>query len=66
MGSPFPDHIFSAGYGVHSRKESLTLYAGKMSLHDGTVIQPNIDLELTKARHFVLVISIPSFSKYKY
>jgi outer membrane receptor protein involved in Fe transport len=49
-----PKHIFSAGFGVHSRKESMTLYTGKLTLHDGAVIQPNKDLELTKARHYVL------------
>jgi outer membrane receptor protein involved in Fe transport len=49
-----PRHIFSAGFGIHSRKESMTLYTGKLTLHDGAVIQPNKDLELTKARHYVL------------
>ncbi|OQX98469.1 MAG: hypothetical protein B6I20_11005, partial [Bacteroidetes bacterium 4572_117] len=42
------------GFGVHSRKESLTLYTGTMTLHDGTKIHPNINLELTKAQHYVL------------
>ena len=51
---PWPKHIFSAGFGVHSRKESMTLYSGRLTLHDGTVIQPNKDLELAKARHYVL------------
>ena len=49
-----PRHILSAGFGVHSRKESMTLYSGKLTLFDGAVIQPNIDLELSKAQHFVL------------
>ena len=49
-----PKHILSAGFGVHSRKESMTLYTGKMTLHDGAVIQPNKKLELTKARHYVM------------
>lgn len=49
-----PRHIFSAGFGVHSRKESMTLYTGMMTLHDGAVIQPNLDLELSKARHYIL------------
>ncbi len=49
-----PRHIFSAGFGIHSRKESMTLYLGRMTLHDGAVIQPNRDLELAKARHYVL------------
>jgi hypothetical protein len=50
----FPRHILSAGFGVHSRKESMTLYTGMMTLHDGAVIQPNLDLELSKARHYIL------------
>jgi len=49
-----PRHTISAGFGVHSRKESLTLYLGKMTLHDGEVIQPNRDLDLAKARHYVI------------
>jgi hypothetical protein len=49
-----PRHLFSAGFGVHSRKESMTLYTGMMTLHDGDVIQPNMDLELSKARHYIL------------
>jgi hypothetical protein len=47
-------HTLSAGFGVHSRKESMTLYTGEYTLWDGTVINPNLDLELSKARHFVL------------
>jgi hypothetical protein len=39
---------------VHSRKESMTLYTGMKTLHDGAVIQPNLDLELSKARHYIL------------
>jgi len=50
----YPRHILSAGFGVHSRKESMTLYTGKLTLHDGEIIQPNKDLELTKARHYVI------------
>jgi len=49
-----PRHIFSAGFGVHSKKESMTLYTGMLTLHDGVVIQPNMDLELSKARHYIL------------
>jgi hypothetical protein len=49
-----PRHIFSAGFGIHSRKESLTLYSGNFTTHDGEVIHPNQDLELAKARHYVI------------
>ncbi len=47
-------HTLAAGAGIHSRKESMTLYTGELTLHDGTVISPNRDLELSKARHYVL------------
>jgi hypothetical protein len=47
-------HNLSAGYGIHSRKESITLYTGQKTLHDGEIIQPNINLELTKSMHYVL------------
>jgi len=49
-----PRHTLSAGFGIHSRKESMTLYTGEFTTHDGTVITPNMDLELSKARHYVL------------
>jgi len=49
-----PRHILSAGFGIHSRKESMTLYTGEKTLFDGAVIQPNINLELSKAQHYVL------------
>jgi hypothetical protein len=49
-----PRHILSAGFGIHSRKESMTLYSGNFTTHDGEVIHPNKDLELAKARHYVL------------
>jgi len=49
-----PRHILSAGFGIHSRKESMTLYTGEYKLPDGSVIYPNMDLELSKARHYVL------------
>lgn len=49
-----PRHSLSAGFGIHSRKESLTLYTGDFTTYDGSVINPNMDLELSKARHYVL------------
>jgi len=49
-----PRHTLSAGFGVHSRKESMTLYTGEFTTHDDVVITPNMDLELSKARHYVL------------
>lgn len=49
-----PKHILSAGFGIHSRKESLTLYSGNFTTHDGAIIHPNQDLELAKAKHYVI------------
>ncbi len=49
-----PAHQISAGFGVHSRRESLTLYTGEMTLHDGERVQINLDLGLAKAQHFIL------------
>ncbi len=49
-----PRHTLSAGFGIHSRKESMTLYAGRKYLSDESYLIPNLDLELSKARHYVL------------
>lgn len=49
-----PKHSISAGYGVHSRKESLSLYTGTKTLHDGEEIHPNRDLEITKSQHYIV------------
>jgi len=49
-----PGHTLSAGFGIHSRKESMTLYTGLRELPDGTTASLNFDLELSKARHYVL------------
>jgi hypothetical protein len=49
-----PRHNFSAGFGIHSRRESMTLYTGELTLHDGEKVQINRNLELSKARHYVL------------
>ena len=51
---PAPRHRISAAFGIHSRKECLTLYMGERTLGDGTTVQPNLDLELSKAQHYVL------------
>jgi hypothetical protein len=41
-----PKHNLSAGFGIHSRRESFTLYTGEKTLHDGKKVQINKDLEL--------------------
>jgi hypothetical protein len=49
-----PKHNLSAGFGIHSRRESFTLYSGEKTLHDGEKVQINKDLELAKAQHYIL------------
>ena len=43
----------NAGYGMHSKMESIHNYFVKLELEDGSVIEPNKDLGLLKAHHFV-------------
>lgn len=43
-----------AGYGLHSRIESLEYYLGNFINDDGSVTDHNRDLGLTKSRHYVL------------
>lgn len=42
------------GYGSHSNMESIHHYFAKVEQEDGSVIEPNKDLDLLKAHHFVL------------
>ncbi|WP_316790072.1 TonB-dependent receptor [Pedobacter frigoris] len=44
----------SAGYGKHSTMESIHHYYTQVKLPDGSNIEPNKDLDLLKAHHFVL------------
>ena len=45
---------FNAGYGKHSTMESVHNYFAKVKAADGTVSEPNKNLDLLKADHFVL------------
>lgn len=47
-------NTLSAGYGKHSNMESIHNYFAKVEQEDGSVIEPNKDLDLLKAHHFVL------------
>ena len=49
-----PRQSISAGFGMHSRIESLEYYLGRLVLPDGSSSQPNRELAFTKARHYVL------------
>jgi hypothetical protein len=42
------------GFGIHSRHESMAVYFGRQPLADGTFSQANKNLELAKARHYVI------------
>ncbi|MCB0840988.1 MAG: TonB-dependent receptor, partial [Bacteroidetes bacterium] len=44
----------SAGFGIHSRRDGLSLYLARKEESDGSFIQPNRNLDFTKAMHFVL------------
>lgn len=44
----------SAGYGKHSTMESIHHYYTQVKLADGNNVEPNKDLDLLKAHHFVL------------
>ena len=46
--------ILRLGYGKHSTMESIHHYFAKVQLPDGTTSEPNRDLGLLKADHFVL------------
>lgn len=45
---------FNVGLGIHSKLEPVSTYLAKQYNEDGTSFQPNKDLELTKAAHFVV------------
>jgi hypothetical protein len=45
---------FNAGIGIHSKLEPVSTYLAKRYDDNGNYTQPNKDLELTKAAHFIL------------
>ena len=49
-----PRQSLTAGFGVHSRLESLEYYLANHIGNDGTSVQHNRDLGFSKARHYVL------------
>lgn len=49
-----PTSSFSAGYGKHSTMESVHNYFAKVKQPDGSVTEPNKNLNLLKADHFVM------------
>ncbi len=49
-----PSSAIHLGYGKHSNMESIHHYFAKVEQADGSVTEPNRDLDLLKAHHFVL------------
>lgn len=49
-----PNQSLSAGFGIHSKLETLTNYFTEVIEEDDAISYPNKDLELSKARHYVL------------
>jgi hypothetical protein len=49
-----PNQTLTAGSGLHSRLEPISMYTAFYTAPDGTVSRPNRDLDLTKAWHNVL------------
>lgn len=47
-------NTLSAGYGLHSTMESIHHYYAKVEQEDGSITEPNKDLDLLKAHHFVV------------
>jgi hypothetical protein len=49
-----PTSSIQAGYGKHSTMESAHNYFAKVEREDGNIVEPNRNLDLLKAHHFVL------------
>jgi hypothetical protein len=49
-----PSKSIGAGFGIHSRNESMAVYYAQQPLANGTFSQANKNLDLTKSRHFIL------------
>ena len=48
-----PNHIFSAGIGLHSRVEPMGIYLVNRMRPDNSIYQPHRDLDLMQSWHFV-------------
>jgi hypothetical protein len=49
-----PGHVLTGGVGVHSRAETPAVYLAQRVTSTGEFVQPNLNLGLTRARHYVL------------
>jgi hypothetical protein len=49
-----PKHAFSIGYGKHSQTEEISLYLTDVTVSPEISVQPNKQLDFSRANHFVL------------
>jgi hypothetical protein len=49
-----PNQSITAGFGIHSKIGTLSSYMAQQNLEDGSVSTPNRNLDLAKARHYVI------------
>lgn len=49
-----PNQFFTAGFGRHSKMESLLTYQAVRTLDDGSEIRPNENIKMPKAHHYVV------------
>jgi len=49
-----PTQSISFGYGNHSQLEDISVYLSRKSLSGGSSAQPNLNLDFSRANHFVL------------
>ena len=48
------NQTLSAGFGIHSRLEDLTVYFSQRTLGDGSIDLPNKQLDFSKSAHYIL------------
>jgi hypothetical protein len=48
------DHTLSFGFGLHSRHENLPVYFVEQTHEDGSLHMPNLTLQMTRSKHFIL------------
>ncbi len=59
-------HIFSGGFGLHNRMETIALYLAQQEQSDGSFRQNNKDLGFTRALHGVLGYEKPLGSSWRF
>ena len=52
--SAAPGHVLTGGFGLHSRAETPAIYLAQRETETGDFYQPNLELGLTRARHYVV------------